>query len=415
MSQNFGTGEVEKIPDFLQGGGEMGRRMRSFDWSNNPLGPAEGWPQSLKIVIRIMLTSRYAMWMGWGPEFYFFCNDAYLPTLGIKANWMGTPARQVWAEIWNDIGPRIESVVQQGEATWDESLRLFLERSGYPEETYHTFSYSPLNDDGGSISGMLCVVTEETKRVIDDRRLAMLRDLASDLAVTKTEEELCVAVEHNLELNNKDVPFSLIYLFDDDTNVARLRCSQGVTSGDAIAPATMDLNSTEALWPAQELFGNPSPILVSELAQRFQVIPTGPWVKSARQCAIVPIAQQGQNRPAGFLIAAINPYRPYDDPYKGFIGLLAGQISAALSNARAYAQERKRAESLAELDRAKTTFFSNVSHEFRTPLTLMLGPLQDALSDGNRLCPEDRELIEVAQRNSLRLLKLVNTLLDFSR
>ncbi|HKX29136.1 MAG TPA: histidine kinase, partial [Blastocatellia bacterium] len=149
----------------------MEERIRAFDWSSHPLGPIKDWPQSLKIVIRIMLTSRYAMWMGWGPEFHFFCNDAYLPTCGIKESWvLGAPARKVWEEIWPDIGPRAESVVATGRATWDESLMLFLERSGYTEETYHTFSYSPISNDDGSIGGMLCVVTEETERVIGDRR-----------------------------------------------------------------------------------------------------------------------------------------------------------------------------------------------------------------------------------------------------
>jgi hypothetical protein len=144
--------EIDVLTSFLAGGGEMGRRLREFDWSVHPLGPPEYWPQSLKVVIRLMLHSRFAMWLGWGPEFYFFCNDAYAPTLGIKREGaLGLSARKVWEEIWQDIGPRAESVVGTGEATWDESLLLFLERSGYPEETYHTFSYSPVPHDDGSI------------------------------------------------------------------------------------------------------------------------------------------------------------------------------------------------------------------------------------------------------------------------
>ena len=136
--------------DFLAGGGEMGARMRAKDWAATPLGPPETWPQSLKTVVRILLASRYAMWMGWGPELSFFYNDAYRPTLGVKHAWaLGASAREVWEEIWPDIGPRIERVLSTGEATWDEGLLLFLERSGYPEETYHTFSYSPLGQRRG--------------------------------------------------------------------------------------------------------------------------------------------------------------------------------------------------------------------------------------------------------------------------
>ncbi|MFZ0712409.1 MAG: PAS domain-containing protein, partial [Terrimicrobiaceae bacterium] len=166
----------------------MGRRIREFDWTRHPLGPLAGWPQSLKIVVRIMLTSRYAMWLGWGAEFYFFCNDSYAPTLGIKRDAaLGVSARKVWEEIWSDIGPRTESVVWTVEATWDESLLLFLERSGYAEETCHTFSYSPVPNDDNSIGGMLCVVTEETERAIGGRRLASI-----------TEEELFRAVKTRL-------------------------------------------------------------------------------------------------------------------------------------------------------------------------------------------------------------------------
>ncbi len=134
--------------DFLKGGGEMGARMRAFDWTNTPLGAPESWPQSLKTIVRVMLDSRYAMWMLWGPELTFFCNDAYLPTLGIKRDWvLGARSDKVWEEIWPDIGPRIAQVLEHGRATWDEALLLFLERSGFPEETYHTFSYSPVYDD----------------------------------------------------------------------------------------------------------------------------------------------------------------------------------------------------------------------------------------------------------------------------
>src|ERR1700749_3710935 len=108
-------------PHFLAGGGEMGRRMRELDWARTPLGTPEGWPQSLKTIVRVMLDSRYAMWMAWGPELNFFCNDAYLPTVGLNRDWvLGAPSDEVWKEIWPDIGPRIQPVLASGQATWDE-------------------------------------------------------------------------------------------------------------------------------------------------------------------------------------------------------------------------------------------------------------------------------------------------------
>lgn len=403
--------------DFLLAGGEMGERIQSFDWAAHPLGPIKNWPQSLKIVLRIMLTSRYAMWLGWGPEFYFFCNDAYLPTVGLKESWvLGTSARTVWEEIWQDIGPRAESVVQTGIATWDEGLQLFLERKGYSEETYHTFSYSPVPNDNGTIGGMLCVVTEETERIIGERRLALLRELAADLTEIKTEETLFQIVLHHLSVHNKDLPFALIYLFDEMGKEAHLVCAPGATAGENIAPEQIQVDSAEAVWPVREVLVEGEVVLIPDLAAHFAKGASSSWEQLARQAILVPIAQQGQSRPAGVLVAGINPYRPLDLDYRGFIDLLAGQIAAALSNARVYEAERKRAEALAEIDRAKTTFFSNVSHEFRTPLTLMLGPLHDLLAESDAVIPsEQRELLDVAHRNGQRLLKLVNTLLDFSR
>ena len=117
--------------------GEVGHDLLAVDWAATPLGPPETWPQSLVTVVQVVLTSRFSMWMAWGPDLTFFCNDAYRrDTLGTKYPWaLGRSAREVWAEIWPDIGPRIETVMRTGTATWDEALLLFLERSGYSEET----------------------------------------------------------------------------------------------------------------------------------------------------------------------------------------------------------------------------------------------------------------------------------------
>ncbi|HEY7905246.1 MAG TPA: PAS domain-containing protein, partial [Casimicrobiaceae bacterium] len=195
----------------------MGERMRRLDWTSTSLGPPDAWPQSLKTIVRVMLDSRYAMWMLWGQQMTFFCNDAYLPTVGIKRDWvLGARADKVWEEIWTDIGPRIQHVLENGEATWDEALLLFLERSGFSEETYHTFSYSPVYDDDSRIAGMLCVVTEVTERVIGERRLRVLRDLAARAVGVETVEDSCRGACEVLALYPADVPFAALYLADGD-------------------------------------------------------------------------------------------------------------------------------------------------------------------------------------------------------
>uniref|UniRef100_Q01RZ5 histidine kinase n=1 Tax=Solibacter usitatus (strain Ellin6076) TaxID=234267 RepID=Q01RZ5_SOLUE len=398
-------------------GGEMETRIRAFDWSATPVGTIDQWPQSLRTVVNILLSSRYAMWMAWGPELTFFCNDAYRPTLGIKDTWaLGAPADRVWAEIWPDIGPRIESVMHTGIATYEEGLLLFLERSGFPEETYHTFSYSPLADDDGVITGMLCVVTEETERLIGERRVETLRGLASAMATTNTEEEVLEALKQQLSRNQKDLPFTLTYLFGEGGGV-RLRSFSGISANHPLAVESLEWDAATP-WPVHEIALHPAPRLIEDLPERCDsaTIPAGDWNNPVELAVLVPIRQQGQERPAGFLVVGTNPYRQYDAAYSGFVDLLSGQIAAALANARAYEAERRRAEALAEIDRAKTTFFSNVSHELRTPLTLMLSPVEELLAQERTAAdPEQRHLLELVHRNGLRLQRLVNTLLDFSR
>ena len=393
--------------------GEMTERIRALDWSATSLGSMDAWPQSLRTVVDILLSSRYQMWMAWGPDLIMFYNDAYRPTLGIKHPWaLGRPASEVWPEIWNDIGPLIDTVLQTGKATYKEGLLLFLERSGFPEETYHTFSYSPLTDDDGRIRGMLCVVTEETERLIGEWRVDTLRGVASALSSANTEDEVLKGLRNVLGRNKKDLPFTLTYLFDEE-GTARLACSTGFSGRHSLAPERIDAGS-DFPWPVAHLFRDADSRLLS-LDDPLGPSPVGAWNKSPHHCAIVTLKRQGQQHPAGFFVAGINPYRHYDKDYSGFIDLLSGQIAAAISNARAYEAERRRAEALAEIDRAKTTFFSNVSHELRTPLTLMLSPVEELLARSSDGAGEDRKLLELVHRNGLRLQKLVNALLDFSR
>src|SRR3954452_1238741 len=284
----------------LRTGGEVGADLLAVDWAATPLGPPETWPQSLTTVVDVLLSSRFSMWMAWGPELTFFCNDAYRrDTLGAKYPWaLGRPASEVWAEIWPDIGPRIDGVMRTGEATWDEALLLFLERSGFSEETYHTFSYSPLADDDGQIVGMLCVVSEDTERVIAERRLATLRDLGSDPTALRSEAEVLAAAARNLEGGARDLPVTLTYLRDDD-GVLRLAASTGVAAGHPVAPAAVD--ATMPGWPAALAAGETQPLIVVDLEDDDQApgLPTGGWPAPPTAVAVAPLLAQGQQRPYG--------------------------------------------------------------------------------------------------------------------
>jgi len=382
----------------------MGERIRNFDWNQTALGPIEQWPQSLITSVRIMLASRQPIWIGWGPEFIFLYNDPYKAIIGGRhPSALGKPSHEVWPEIWSIIGPMLESATRGTEGTYVEEQLLIMQRHGFSEETYYTYSYTPI-PDGDGIGGIICANTDDTQRVIGRRQISLLQELAASTGAQNM-KDVCSRVAAALSTNSRDLPFAMIYLLDASGPKAVLAGAAGISSEHPAAPAAMAMGD-EAPWPLAQVLQSNS-WRVMDVAN----LPPGAWPHSPNKAVVLPIAAGTEGGSAGVVIVGLNPYRKFDEQYQSFISLVSSQIAAAITNARAYEEERKRAEALAELDRAKTTFFSNVSHELRTPLTLMLGPMEDELRER----PETRARLELAHRNGLRLLKLVNTLLDFSR
>jgi signal transduction histidine kinase len=401
------------VPEFLNGGGEMGERMRAFDWSATPLGEPSQWPQSLKTIVRVMLDSRFAMWMAWGRDGTFFCNDAYLPTVGIKRDWvLGARADKVWQEVWHEVAPRMDHVLSTGHATWDEGLQLFLRRSGYDEETFHTFSYSPVYDDASRVAGMLCVVVEDTERVINERRLGLLRDLsARSTAEAASLEDVGALMLGALCAGRFDVPFAALYLGQPQGDGLRL---VGATSaprrGQLPAQVTMASGGVVAA-ALLDAIASGSERKLSLVAANVEL--SSPWPEPVQEALVIPLTGAAQP-PMGCLVAGASPRRALDAAYRSFLGLVADQFASQLADADSRFQAEQRATALAELDHAKNVFFSNVSHEFRTPLTLMLGPIDNLLA-GSVLAGSVRDDLELVRQNGLRLRRLVNSLLDFSR
>ncbi|MCP3140245.1 ATP-binding protein [Pyxidicoccus xibeiensis] len=394
----------------------MGELMRSIDWSRTKLGPVAQWPRSLKTMVGVILGSPFPMLVWWGPEMLQLYNDAYRPVLGRKhPASMGAPGRLIWPEIWDVIGPMAEGVLAGGPPPWREDFQLFINSRGFVEETFHTFSYSPVPDDDGRVGGVLNTVQETTQKVQGERQLRMLRDLAARLSDAKSADEACELAAATFATNDADLPFSLVYLLDADGREVRLRGSSGLEGYDGPAKAghvTLGAAPEGTGWPFAEAVAA-GHVGVSDLASRFGALPGGRWGSPPERAILVPLARPGHPRPYGFLVSGLSPRRKFDEQYLGLFQLTADQVATAITNARTYEEERRRAEVLAELDRAKTAFFSNVSHEFRTPLTLMLGPTEDALAQPQRTLAGENLL--VVYRNALRLLKLVNSLLDFSR
>jgi len=400
-------------------GGDLGYLIRQFDWSQTPLGAIDDWPQSLKTAVNLMLNSQHPIWIGWGPEMTFLYNDAYISVLSLAKHpgSLGRPAREVWAEIWDVCGPLADRVFSKGEAAFVNDVRLYMSRGEYLEETCYSFSYSPIYDERGNVGGLFCPSTETTARVLHARRLRTLSELSAKALIEKSTAAACSSSVATLSQNSDDIPFALLYLLDEERNLATLCGVSHIAPGIArVSPREIQLDEGESpfdVWPVREVLRTSHPLHLPLTG--IDGLPLGAAQQPVTEAMILPVTSPGRNWPVGVLIAGVSPTRKLDAEYSTFFSLVADQVGTAIQNARAAEQEKKRAEALAEIDRAKTLFFSNVSHEFRTPLTLMLGPLEEILAREKSLSAEEHEQLSLIHRNGLRLLKLVNTLLDFSR
>jgi signal transduction histidine kinase len=398
----------------------MGQLIRAFDWSKTAIGGPERWSPALKTMLQIMLANRFPHILWWGPEYIQFYNDPYRPIPGAKHPKMvlGHRGCDCWSEIWHVIGPLVDRPFRGGPATWDEDILLEIHRHDFTEETHFTIAYSPVPDETavGGIGGVLATVHEITQKVIAERRGAVLRDLGSGLANAKSAEEVCQIAAKTLAGYDKDIPFALVYLAEQEGRQARMAASTG-TDAQEFNDTILDLNAQSGVQRPFALARQTGSMqLIQDLDARFLVRPKGPWSDPPTQAVVLPLSSAKPQEPAGFMVAGVSARLRFDKFYRDFFELVRSLIATAIGNARAYEDERKRAEALAEIDRAKTVFFNNVSHEFRTPLTLLLGPAEEMLARKyGRLSSDAAEQIEVIHRNALRLQRLVNTLLDFSR
>jgi PAS domain S-box-containing protein len=400
--------------EFLRGGGEMGERIRSFNWSKTSLGPVDQWPRSLRTCVQIMLTSRQPIWIGWGNDLIKLYNDPYKEIVKGKHPWaLGKPASVVWNDIWPDIQPMLEKVMFEDEGTYVEAQLLIMERNGYPEETYYTFSYTPVAGDQGKTEGMICFNTDDTERIISERQLKTLTELGKSLTDPHTEEEVFTRTINNIKENQQDFPFAILYR--NNGNFATLE--QCTDFGDTFesVPKRIDFQSPDEIsQQCKKAIAEQEHQLVESLIAKLGIMPKGVWTIAPDKAIILPIAQRAKKDAFGFFVVGLNPYRILDHKYLGFLSLISDQISTSLSNVHSIEEERQRLEALSEIDRAKTIFFSNISHEFRTPLTLLLGPIEDIIQD-DTITALNKEKAEIALRNAQRVQKLVNLLLDFSR
>ncbi|SOE00915.1 ATP-binding protein [Blastococcus haudaquaticus] len=383
------------VGDLFAGGGECGRLMAEIDWATTSVGPVESWPDSLRFAVRTVLFSRFPTIVLWGPDLLQFYNDAYAPVIGAKHPAIGKDIRLTQPETWGALQPPIDHAMRTLEASWLPGLLLQLERHGYREETYFTVSHAPAFDDAGRVAGIHAICTEVTGELVSARRQRLLHELATAGNRLGDEEETVANMCRALASTSVDVPFAAVYL--SVPGEPGFRRVAAVGCDDALLPETA---AGEA-----DLAG-----VVDGLG-----VTGGPFGDRITDAVVLPLTATRDGEPLGLLLAGRSPNLAFDDEYRSFYELVAGQLAGVVVNIRAFETERLRAESLAELDRAKTTFFSDVSHELRTPLTLLLGPIQDVLENTEEPLPAGaREQLDLALRNGQRLQRLVNDLLDFA-
>lgn len=409
--------------ELFAGPGETLERLRSTNWAETALGPVTQWPDALVTAARLAIPSRMPLLIWWGPNLIQIYNEAYAQLVGTKhPEAIAMPAKRCWDEVWDELSPLATQVMNDGQATFAENMLLLLERHDYVEETYWTFSFSPITDASGEVAGIFVVTTDVTAQVVGARRLETVRQLGTvSVANAGGVEEICKAAVDVLSANRQAVPFAAVYVIDpeqaDATAHARLVASYGVAQGTSVTPTqrfVLDDNPTLAKAVASGARGLITGLRETIPREAFDRGPLGDQTPDAAM--VLPVSVSAQSRPAAVAVLGVNAYRAVDEVYLTFFHLVARQLRVALGDALAYESERLRTIALIELDEDKTRFYQNVSHEFRTPLTLILGPLRTILDEGDQgLSPRHRETLLSARRAALRLRKLVDSLLEFAR
>jgi PAS domain S-box-containing protein len=374
----------------LSGGGEMGALMRSIDWADTSIGAVESWSPTLLTMVSFLLANRFQMLLWWGSGFCQLYNDAFRPFLGTKhPRSMGQLASDCWAEIWDIIGPLIETPFLGGGATGVEDLVLEIQRHGFAEETHWNVSSSAVADATAptGIGGVAATVHEITEKVVGERRIVLLRDLGARSYEAKTAEDACSLAAETLSRYPKDIPFALLYLIDTDRTRARLAGAAGIDPAMSGIPTAVDFagaNSNGQLWLFAEAQASETMQLVEDLQNKLAEVPPGPWPDRAHSAVVFPVPSNTAHQFSAFLVLGISSRLRFDSGYQAFCELVTSQVATAIVNARTYQEERKRVD-LPEADHAETDLFSNDIHEFRKPFVPITGPPAAMMAAGERL------------------------------
>ncbi|MEO7577284.1 MAG: diguanylate cyclase, partial [Massilia sp.] len=299
---------------FLDGSSEMAALIRSRDWSATPLGPVATWPQSLRTTVSLCLASNFPINIVWGPQFTQIYNDGYRTLCGDKhPDALGMDYRECWASAWPAIGqPFVQALA--GNTSFLENQRMFLFRNGYLEETFFTFSLSPIRDESGGIGGLFHPVTETTATIIGERRTRAVRDLTARLGEATTIAEVFSATVATLAGFDLDLPFLLLYRRDDGGDY-RLTGCHGVATGSVLSPAILapgsaSVSAPATPWPLATVLAGPGAVRVDGLRAHIGALRCGPYDEAPDQAFALPIGARGAGAPVALMIAGASARLP---------------------------------------------------------------------------------------------------------
>jgi signal transduction histidine kinase len=354
-------------------GGEMGSQIRALDWSQTLLGPMRTWPQSLRTAVGIMLGSRFPMMVHWGPELVHFYNDGYAAILQTKhPGALGQPAEPWWREMWPFLSTIFEPVLR-GETTYFENNLVLPNRQGFVEETYFTFSHSPIYNEVGVVGGIYVTALETTTTVLQQRRLALLSHLTSQTALSARPVEAAQHLMAALATDAEDIPFALLYTCPATAPHAELRAWFGLPAGEPAAPATLPVDATQPSqlgWPLAEALAAEAPFLLENLAERFASWPAGVWPELPTQALLLPLRGGALSASARHvLIVGLSARRPLDAAYRDFFNLVADYAGRALARAASTHESQRLNQVLRETNASLDSFVHIVAHDLKGPVT----------------------------------------------
>ncbi|MBI1278385.1 MAG: PAS domain S-box protein [Anaerolineaceae bacterium] len=337
-------------------GSEMAVLIRDFDWSKTALGPRESWPQSLRTTVSIILDSFFGMYIAWGDDYIQLYNDGFRPILGSTKHpqALGKSSRETFAESWHMIEPLFQNVMK-GQSTGSVDWMVPLNRHGYLEECYFTYSYSPIREDSGDIGGILVVVTETTDRVLSERRLRTLREMGTHVQEKLTVKSTLRAAVETLKDNPFDIAFALLYVLE--TGQFEL---VNQTDLNGLAAPPFIAYDDQSQWPLKKVVETNQPFIMEDVESRFGVFSAGAWPEPITKAIAMPIVLVGQEQVYAVFICGISPRRALDETYQAFLTMVARQMTSAATNAHAYESERQQVNAMAT--------FQNVLASITDPL-----------------------------------------------